>query len=99
MTVEELRTELKTIISGLASSGFENIDSKIIEKLDKLAAHAGESVMQEGKRLIENLSGAMKAIQEGKSKAESGHIRLTALDFYINNLTDSEKTEDLHTED
>jgi hypothetical protein len=25
----------------------------------------------------------MKAIQEGKSKAESGNVRLTALDFYV----------------
>ena len=99
MTVEELRAELKSIISGLTSSGFENIDSGIIEKLDKLAIIAGESVMQEGKRLIENLSGAMKAIKEGTSKSESGNVRLTALDFYLKNLSDSENTEDLHTED
>ena len=95
MTVGELRTELITIISALTSSGFENIDSGIIEKLDKFAGIAGESEMKEGKRLIENLSGAMKAILEGKSQADSGTVRLTALDFYIKNLTDSENTEDL----
>ena len=95
MTVGELRTELKIIISSLTSSGFENIDSGIVEKLDNFAVAAGESEMKEGKRLIENLSGALKAIQEGKSKIESGNVRLTALDFYLNNLTDSENTEDL----
>ena len=95
MTVGELRTELKTITSALTSSGFENIDSGMVEKLDKFAVAAGESKMVEGKRLIENLSGALKAIQEGKSKAESGNIRLTALDFYLNNLTDSDNIEDL----
>ena len=95
MIVGELRTELTTIISALTSSGFENIDSGIVEKLDKIAAAAGESDMKEGKRLIENLSAAMKAIKEGSSKAESGNVRLTALDFYLKNLTDSEHTEDL----
>jgi len=95
MTVEELRTELETIISGLTSSGFDNIDSGNLEKLDKFAAVAGELGMNEGKRLIENLVGAMKAIQEGKSKADSGTVRLTALNFYVKNLSGSENTEDL----
>ena len=95
MTVGELRTGLKTIISSLTSSGFENVDNGIIEKLDKLAIAVGESEMKEGQRLIENLIVTLKAIREGKSKAESGNVRLTALDFYINNLPDSEKIEDL----
>ena len=95
MTIEELRTELETIISGLTTSGFESIDSGILEKLDKFAVTAGELGMNEGRRLIENLSGAMKAIQEGKSQADSGTVRLTALNFYIKNLSGSEPTEEL----
>ena len=95
MTVEELRTELEKLISGLTSSGFDNIDSGILEKLDKFAVAAGELGMNEGKRMIENLIGAMKAIQEGKSKADSGTVRLTALNFYVKNLSGSENTEDL----
>ena len=95
MTVEELRTELEAVISGLTSSGFDNIDSGTLEKLDKLAAAAGELSMNEGKRLVENLIGAMKAIQEGKSKSDSGTVRLTALNFYLKNLSGSENTEDL----
>ena len=95
MTIEDLRTELKVIISSLTSSGFDNADSKIMEKVNKLAATAGESGMKEAKRLLENLSGAIKAIQEGKSHAESGTIRLTALDFYLKNLPDNESIEDL----
>ena len=94
MTVEELRTDLEKIISVLTSSGFDNIDPGTVEKLDKLAAIAGKSGMKQGKSLIENLSGVMKAIQEGKSKAESGSVRLTALDFYVKKLLNS-KTEDL----
>jgi len=95
MTIEDLRTELKVIISSLTSSGFDNADPKIIEKADKLAGAAADSGMKEGKRLLENLSGAIKAIQEGKSQTESGTVRLTALDFYLKNLPDNENIEDL----
>jgi len=95
MTVDELRTELKTIIASLTSSGFENVDAGVMEKLNKLAASAGDSDMKEGKRLLENLLGAIKAIQEGKSNVESGNVRLTALDFYLKNLPTNESIEDL----
>jgi hypothetical protein len=95
MTIEDLRTELKLIISSLTSSGFDNADPKIMEKVDNLAATAGESGMKEAKHLLENLSGAIKAIQEGKSQTESGTVRLTALDFYLKNLPDNENIEDL----
>ena len=95
MTVEEFRLELETIISSLSSSGFENVDSGIVEKIDVFAATACELGMKEGKRLMENLSVTIKAIKEGKSKAESGIVRLTALEFYIKNLSDSENTEEL----
>ena len=95
MTMEELRSELETLISSLKTSGFSNLGSAMLEKMDKLTAATGEMGMKEGKRLIENLSGAIKAIQEEKSKAESGNIRLTALEFYVNNLLNSENLEDL----
>jgi translation elongation factor EF-G len=95
MKIEDLRIELGTIISGLTSSGFNNTDPKILEKIDELTVTTGESGMKEVKRLLENLSGAIKAIQEGKSQAESGTVRLTALDFYLKNLPDSDNIEDL----
>jgi hypothetical protein len=63
MTIEELRTELGTIISSLTSSGFNNTDSKTVEEIDKLILATGESGMKEAKHLLENLSGAIKAIQ------------------------------------
>ena len=95
MTVEELKKELETIISGLTSSGFGSIGPETVEKLDKLAVTSGELDMKEGKRLIENLSGAMKAIKEGKSNTESGNVRLTALDFYLRKLSVDGNIEDL----
>ena len=95
MTVEELRAELEKIASSLTSSGFSNIDAGTMEKLGGFAAAAGELEMKEGKRLIENLSETMKAIQEGKSNADSGNLRLTALDFYLKKHSDSGTVEDL----
>jgi len=95
MTLEELKTGLEKIISELTLSGFDKIDPEIIEKLDKLLVASGELNMKEGKRLIENLSSVMKAIQKGKSKAGSGNLRLTALDFYVKKLSVGENIEDL----
>ena len=96
MTVEELRTELEKMVSLLSSSGFGNVDSQTIETLNIYAVTAGDLGMKEGKHLIENLLGAIKAIQEGKSKNESGEVRLTALDFYIKKLsTDNGNIEEL----
>ena len=95
MTVEELRIELEKTISILSSSGFGNIDAGTVKKLETFAVTAGELGMKEGKHLIENLSAVIKAIQEGKSQAASGNVRLTALDFYVKKLSGSESIEDL----
>ena len=95
MTVEELKTEMEIISSGLSSSGFDSVDSALMEKLENLSVTAGELGMKEGKHLIENLLSAIKAIQEGRSKTESGNLRLTALDFYLKKLSGSDSIEDL----
>jgi hypothetical protein len=95
MTVEQLRGELEKIITELSSSGFGSIDSGMVEKLSRFAAAAGDMDMKEGKRLIENLAATIKAIKEGKSQAQSGSIRLTALDFYVKKLSGSGNIEDL----
>ena len=95
MTVEELRTELEQTVSSLSSSDFVSIDPGTIEKLAKNAEKAGELGMKEGKHLIENLIGSMKAIMEGKSQAESGMVRLTALDFYLRKLSGNGNIEEL----
>ena len=95
MTVEELRLELENIITSLNTSGFTAVEAAISEKLSKLSASAAELGMKQGKQLIDNLTGVIKAVQEGKSQADSGMIRLTALDFYVKKLSGSDSTEDL----
>ena len=95
MTVEELRNELEKIVACLYSSGFGNVDAGIIKKLEQLCASAVEQGLNEGKHLIENLITVIQSIQDGKSKPESGNIRLIALEFYLGKLTGSEDTEEL----
>ena len=95
MTVEELKTELEKITSGLSSSGFDGIDPAMLENLEKLSVTAGELGMKEGKHLIGNLHTCIKAIQAGKSNADSGSLRLIALDFYLKKLSGSGNIEDL----
>ena len=95
MTIDELRLELEKIVESLNSSGFGAVDAGISEKLEKLSTSANELGMKGGKNLIDNLAGVIKAIQEGKSQAESGMVRLTALDFYVKNHSGSESIEDL----
>jgi hypothetical protein len=86
MTVEELCSELETIVSKLNTAGFGDIDPGLVEKLDNFSVAAGDLGMKEGKHLLENLSGAMKAIKDGKSSADSGSVRLTTLDFYVKKI-------------
>ena len=95
MTVEELRLDLEKIIASLNSSGFGAIEAGTTDKLEKLGVVANELGMFQGKQLIDNLIGVIKAIQDGKSKAESGIVRLTALDFYVKKLSGTENIEDL----
>jgi len=94
MTAEEIKTELENIISGLSATGFDSIESRIMEKLNVLAAVAGEMNMKEGKRLIQNLVNAMKSVVEGNPKKESCNVRLMALDFYVKKLSNVENLED-----
>jgi len=95
MTVEELRTELGDIISGLGISGFVNPDSGIISRLDQLGSSALELDLKEGKHLIDNLITVINNIREGKSKPESGNLRIIALEFYLEKLSKSEEPEEL----
>jgi hypothetical protein len=85
-TVESLRGELEGCISHINSSGLGSLDPQITDKLDKFSAAAGGLGMNSGKKLIDNLSAVLKSFKEGKSKEDSVQIRLTALDFYLQNI-------------
>ena len=99
MNVEELKSELESITSKLTSTGFNKIETELVEKLEKLAAAADELGMKEGKHLIRNLLSFIKSFQDGKPKIEdSGNLRLTALDFYLKRISGGDRIEELQQE-
>jgi hypothetical protein len=93
-TVENLRKELEGCLNSINSAGLGSLDPQNIEKLDKIGAAADGLGMNQGKKLIENLATVLKSFKEGKAQESSVSVRLTALDFYTQNLTGAE-TEDL----
>jgi hypothetical protein len=84
-TVESLQKELESCVNSINSAGLGSLDAQNIEKLDKMSAAAAELGMNQGKKLIDNLSAVIKSYKEGNSKEESVSVRLTAIDFYLKN--------------
>ena len=93
-TVESLQKELENCINSINSAGLGSLDVKNIETLEKISAAAAGMGMNQGKKLVDNLSTVLKSFKEGKSPEESVSIRMTALDFYLKN-TQGSATEDL----
>ncbi|MCL2067597.1 MAG: hypothetical protein FWG99_09050 [Treponema sp.] len=93
-TTETFHDELEKCLGSINSDGLEKLDPQNIEKLEKISAVAAEHGMNQGKKLIDNLVQVLKNLLEGKSTPDSVSLRLTALDFYINNIKGS-STEEL----
>jgi hypothetical protein len=66
-----------------------------IEKLETLSAAAAGLGMRQGKKLIDNLSTVLKSFKEGKSAEGSVAVRMTAMDFYLQNLRGSSPMEEI----
>ena len=94
-TVENLQKELENCIKSINSAGLGSLDAKNIEVLDKLSAAAAGLGMNQGKKLIDNLSTVLKSFKEGKSKEDSVSIRMTAMEFYLKNTQGDSSTEEL----
>ena len=95
ITEEEVRVELNKIVTQLNTTGFGAVDEEIGKKLEQLKTSADEWGMKEGSHLISNLIAVIKAIKEGKSRPESGKLRLIALEFYLMKFSGSDITIDL----
>ena len=94
-TVEKIHSELESCLKGINSGGLSNLDAKIIEKLEKIVPAAAGLGMEQGKKLTENLSEVLKTFKEGKSNESSVAVRITALDFYLQNIKGTDSTEEL----
>jgi hypothetical protein len=97
-SIEDFGKNLEKCLSDITTSGFGNISPAQCEQLVKLEAEADSLGLTNGKKLINNLSEAIKSFQAGKSEEKSISIRLTALDFYHQNIgtgQGEEKLEDI----
>jgi hypothetical protein len=94
-TIESLREELEACLSAINGAGLGSLDPQNIEKLDKFGAAAGTLGMNSGKSLIENLATVLKSFKEGKTQESSVQVRLTALDFYLQNIKGGGSEEEL----
>jgi hypothetical protein len=93
-TAENLQKELAGCVDGINAAGLGSLDLKAIEKLDTLSAAAAGLGMNQGKKLIDNLSAVLKSFKDGKSTEDSVTIRMTAMDFYLKN-TQGDSLEEL----
>jgi hypothetical protein len=94
-TVESLREELENCLSGMNSAGFGNFDPQNIEKLEKFAAAAAGLGMNAGKKLIDNLINVLKSFKDGAAGEDSVTVRMTALEFYLQNIKSGDVEEEL----
>jgi hypothetical protein len=85
-TVESVCKEVEKVLTDISSKG--GADDGISASLDKLSAAAETLGMKSGKKLIDNLSAAIK---EGKTGDSLG-VRVTALDFYNKHVLSGQGT-------
>ena len=93
-TVEKVQTELESCLNSINAAGIDKLDSQHIEKLCSISTAADSLGMVQGKKLIENLSDVLRAFTEGNAIGDSVKLRLTALEFYLQN-TKGATTEEL----
>jgi hypothetical protein len=86
-TAEKCQKELESCIGSINSAGLDKLDPQNIEKLEKISAAATSCGMNQGKKLVDNLVTVLKSFKEGKAAPDSVSVRLTALEFYLNNTT------------
>ncbi|MDR1899934.1 MAG: hypothetical protein LBQ55_08010 [Treponema sp.] len=94
-TVESLREELESCLSGINAAGLGSLDPQNIAKLEKFGAAAAGLGMNAGKKLIDNLLSVLKSFKDGAAKEDSVAVRLTALEFYLQNIKSGGAEEEL----
>ena len=86
MTIEEFQTRLNTLLEDLPASEFDTVADSVIVELSDISSEADFLGMKSGKKLISNLTEALKTRKAGGNTDDSVQIRLIAMDFYIKNL-------------
>jgi len=92
---EKIHSELEACLKKINSAKLGSLDQAVIDTLDKISAGATGLGMDQGKKLIDNLSAVLKNFKEGKSNEDSVSLRLTAIEFYLKNTRGEASTEEI----
>jgi Tfp pilus assembly protein FimT len=85
-TIVDFGKDLGQLLTEITSGGVGSVNAAHCDKLGKLGTDADSLGMKNGKKLIDNLTETIKSFQAGKSEEKSVSVRLTALDFYQQNI-------------
>ncbi|AFR71457.1 hypothetical protein B2904_orf2128 [Brachyspira pilosicoli B2904] len=87
MILEEIVKELEIILSDIAFSGIDNVDSLFVEKIELLEKKAMENKITNLSNLLNDFVSSIKdyKLEDSRENLQRVFINVSKLDFYIKN--------------
>ncbi|WP_232473291.1 hypothetical protein [Brachyspira sp. SAP_772] len=89
MILEEIVKELEIILSDIAFSGIDNIDSSFVERIEMLENSAREKNILNLSNLLNDFVSSIKdyKLEDSRENLQKVFINVSKLDFYIKNAS------------
>ena len=89
MILKEIVKELEIILSDIAFSGIDNIDSSFVEKIELLEKKAIEKNILNLSNLLDDFINSIKdyKLEDSRENLQKVFINVSKLDFYIKNAS------------
>ena len=89
MILEEIVKELEIILSDIAFSGIDNVDSLFVEKIELLEKKAMENKITNLSHLLNDFVSSIKdyKLEDSRENLQRVFINVSKLDFYIKNAS------------
>lgn len=89
MILKEIVKELEIILSDIAFSGIDNIDSSFVEKIELLEKKAIENKITNLSNLLNDFVSSIKdyKLEDSRENLKKVFINVSKLDFYIKNAS------------
>ncbi len=89
MILKEIVKELEIILSDIAFSGIDNIDSSFVEKIELLEKKAMENKITNLSNLLNDFVSSIKdyKLEDSRENLQRVFINVSKLDFYIKNAS------------
>lgn len=89
MILEEIVKELEIILSDIAFSGIDNIDSSFVERIELLENSAREKNIFNLSNLLNDFVSSIKdyKLEDSRENLQRVFINVSKLDFYIKNAS------------